>query len=80
MKIKLYGRLADVVGHELEIECPLSCSIGQLRRKLVNDFPDARGLLLDNEVRACVDNHIVGDDYLLSPADTVEFLPPVSGG
>jgi molybdopterin converting factor small subunit len=31
-------------------------------------------------LRTCVGDRLVHDDHVLSGTDTVEFLPPVSGG
>jgi molybdopterin converting factor small subunit len=37
-------------------------------------------VLRSRRARTCVGDRLVHDDHALSPADTVEFLPPVSGG
>lgn len=80
MKVRLYGRLADIVGAELEIDGGSGCSIGQLRGRLIADVPAIRAKVLEKRVRACVNGVVVDDDYLPGPTDCVEFLAPVSGG
>ena len=80
MKVFFYGRLADAIGRELEIELPLGCSIGQLRERLIADHPEAEQPLRNIRSRACVDGVLVQDAFVPDLADRIEFLPPVSGG
>lgn len=79
-KILFHGKLADVLGRDLEMEAPKGCSIGKLRAHIATEHPNAGEALRDSRVRACVGDSIVADSYLLAPGDEVEFLPPVSGG
>ena len=82
MNVLFYGRLAEMIGPELEIEVPSGCSIVQLRDRLIADHPQAaRALGSERErARACVADAFVDGQYILQPSDRVEFLPPVSGG
>ena len=80
MKLLFYGRLADVLGREMEIDTPATCTIAQLRSQLVGEHCHARELFDDKRVRACVAGKIVDNEYLARDSDVVEFLPPVSGG
>lgn len=80
MKVFFFGRLADAIGRELEVEMPVGSSIGQLRERLIADHPDAEQPLRSIRSRACVDDVLVPETFLLAVADRVEFLPPVSGG
>ena len=80
MKVAFYGRLAEVVGTELDIEAPTGCSIEELRNKVIAEYPRAEEALCNERARACVGDAIVHDSYVLDGADRVEFLPPVSGG
>ena len=77
LRIRFYGRLADVIAPEVQL-ATLGCTIGDLRSRIVNDFPAADAML--NRARACVGDRLVGDEQSIGEADTVEFLPPVSGG
>ena len=80
MKVAFYGRLAEAVGTELDIEAPPGCSIAELRSKLIAEHPQAEETLRNKRARACVGDALVHDSYVLGAADRVEFLPPVSGG
>jgi molybdopterin converting factor small subunit len=80
VKILFYGRLADAMGPELELDAPQGCSMSELRSRLVTSNPAASQALSGRRIRACVGDAFVSDDYILTPADRVEFLPPVSGG
>lgn len=80
MKILFYGRLADAMGRELDIDAPTRSSVGELRQSLVDDHPELAGGLDSKRARSCVADTLVGDDYRLAAGDTLEFLPPVSGG
>jgi molybdopterin converting factor small subunit len=79
VKVLFYGRLADAIGPELTIEAS-GCSIAQLRDKLIADHPSAKEALASERTRACVGEAIVHDHHIVERTDTVEFLPPVSGG
>lgn len=76
----MHGRLADILGRDVEIAVPPHCSIAGLRRRIAAEHPDAAEAMLSGRVRVCVADAIVSDRYRLAPGDTVEFLPPVSGG
>lgn len=80
MKVVFYGRLADVVGPEVELEVSPGCSIGEMRTLLAAEHPAAAATLANRRALACVGGSVVRDDYVTSPEDWVEFLPPVSGG
>lgn len=80
LKLLFYGSLADLVGRELDIDSPSGCSLSELRRSIVALSPEAARALADHRVRAYVHDHFVGDEYIVSNADCVEFLSPVSGG
>lgn len=80
MKVLFYGRLAEVIGPELETKAQPGCSIGELRDRLIAEHPRAEHTLRSTRARACVGNVLVQDDYVLAETEMVEFLPPVSGG
>jgi molybdopterin converting factor small subunit len=80
VKVAFYGRLAEVVGTELDVEAPPGCSIEELRNTVIAEHPQAENALRNKRARACVGDAIVHDNYVPDPADRVEFLPPVSGG
>lgn len=80
MKILLYGKLADVLGREVELAAAAGCTIAQLRDRIAIDFPQAAELFRSNRVRACVGDSFVDDGYVVQAGEQVEFFPPVSGG
>ena len=80
MKVLFYGRLADTIGSELEVEAPPGRSVGELRERLIAEHPQAEQPLRSKRARTCVGDKLVGDDYRLALGDKLEFLPPVSGG
>jgi molybdopterin converting factor small subunit len=80
MKILFHGKLATLLGREVEIAASSDCSIAELRAKIAAEHPHAADALRDKRARACVGDSIVPDSYRIAPGDEVEFLPPVSGG
>ena len=80
MKVLFYGRLSDLIGRELDLSAAAGCSVGQLRDRLAAEHPQAEQSLRSDRVKTCVGGTLVHDDHVLEAADTVEFLPPVSGG
>lgn len=80
MKIVCYGKLRDMLGEERELPPEPAESVAGLRDRLARLHPHAAADLLSARTRACVDDMIVGEDFVVSGHDTVEFLPPLSGG
>lgn len=80
MRLLFYGRLADAIGPELELEAPVGSSVAELRDRLATDYPHAEDVLRGKRTRACVGDTLVPDDYRLASGETLEFLPPLSGG
>lgn len=79
MKIHFYGRLAESLGREIEVELSDKCSIAALRQRLATEYPRAANAL-GHRTRALVGDIVVADSHILRPGDSVEFFPPVSGG
>lgn len=80
MKVKFYGRLADVLGSEQQLDIGHGRTVEEVRRLVAERHPDAGEALLDRKVRACIGESIVPDSRAVEPDETVEFFPPVSGG
>ena len=72
-KIAFYGKLAELIGREIEIELPAGgCTIAALRARFDG---------LDRAtVRACVNDAMVGEEHVVLSGDRIDFLPPLSGG
>lgn len=79
-RIVLHGRLVDLLGREISIPIAADCSVGDLRCLIAAEHPEAAGAILSPRVCACVGDAIVIDGFRPGPGETVEFLPPVSGG
>ena len=80
MKILFHGRLDEAIGPELDLETGPGCSVAELRDRLIAEHPEAEQPLRSRRARACIGDAMVHDDYVVRASDTVEFLPPVSGG
>ena len=80
MKILFYGRLADAIGPELQLDGQSPCSVAELRDRLAEEHPHAQAVLQNRRALTCVGDRFVRDDHSLSAGDIVEFMPPVSGG
>lgn len=78
MRVLLYGRLAETIDRQVDIDLPRGCSVGELRRLLSDAHPQAAEHL--RRSRAIIGDAAVGNEHVVGPADEVEFLPPVSGG
>ena len=80
MKIRFYGRLGETLGAQIDVDPPEGTdTILKLRAVLGEMFPDASADLRER-TRACVADSIVGENHVLAGTETVEFLPPLSGG
>jgi molybdopterin synthase sulfur carrier subunit len=81
MKIGFFGRLAERLGREIDFDLPEgACSITALRRQLAQQFPSVAADFNSGSLRACVDEQIVPDSYMVGPGQRIEFFPPLSGG
>ena len=81
MNVRLYGRLADLLGEQVRLDVPAEgCSVAELRRIVARAHPAAATAILGPGVRAIVGDDVVGDAHMVEAGDRVEFFPPVSGG
>ena len=80
MRILFHGRLAEAIGRELDLDAAPGCSVAEVRERLIAQHPEAEQPLCSRRARTCVGDAIVHDKYVVQAFDTVEFLPPVSGG
>lgn len=79
MNVQFYGKLADMLGRDVEIDVGAECSIGEIRQRLSSEHPQAARALAAR-VRACVGDRFVSDSHVVGAGETVEFLPVISGG
>ena len=80
LKVRSYGKLADLLGQERTVEIATPCTVADLRVHLAAECPAAAEALASKRVRACVGDTIVSDRHLLSASEPIELLAPVSGG
>ena len=80
LKVRSYGKLADLLGQERTVEIETPCTVAALREHLAAQCPAAAEALASKQVRACVGDAIVSDSHILSASEPVELLAPVSGG
>jgi molybdopterin converting factor small subunit len=80
VKVRSYGKLADVLGPERDVGIDAPCTIAELRAHLAAECPQAAEPLANGRVRACVSDTIVPDSHVVAPGETIELLAPVSGG
>jgi molybdopterin converting factor small subunit len=80
LKVRFYGKLADLLGNEREVSIDSPCTVADVRVRLGIDHPEAAESLGNRRVKACVGDMIVHDGHVLSSGETLELLAPVSGG
>lgn len=80
MKVLFFGKLRDSLGDAREIDAVEGETVAALRRRLAAAHPHASADLLGPRTRACVDDAIVGEDFVLRGDERIELLPPLSGG
>jgi molybdopterin converting factor small subunit len=75
MRVLFFGRVADQLGRERQVELPLAgCTIAELRRLIGADVLGRPG------IRASIDKQVVGEDAFVRPGAEVAFFSVFSGG
>ncbi len=80
MRVGFYGKLADAIAPEVEVDMAGACSIADLRTRLAGLYPHATSDIAGPRSRACVAGQLVHDSFLVQPGQDVEILAPLSGG
>lgn len=80
MKVRFYGKLADLFGSEREVVIGNPCTVAELRDRLAIDHPAGAESLRHQRVRACIGDVIARDSDIVPTGAVLEFLAPVSGG
>ncbi len=79
LRILLFGRVSDALGHQLEALIPEDgCSVAELRRLICEQT--GSDLLRRKGVRASVDKQVAGEDAVVRPGAEVAFFSVFSGG
>jgi molybdopterin converting factor small subunit len=75
MRVLFFGRVADQLGRERQVELPSAgCTIAELRRLIAADVLGRPG------VRASIDRQVVGEEAFVRPGAEVAFFSVFSGG
>ena len=78
-KVKLYGELADFVGHK-EFDAVIN-STADAVKFLVSNFPQLEGHMNDRYYKVIVNDYDIGEDELHNPigSEGVSIVPVISG-
>ena len=78
-KVKLYGELADFVGHK-ELDAVIN-STADAVKFLVTNFPQLEGHMNDRHYQVIVNDYDIGEDELHNPigSEGVSIVPVISG-
>ena len=77
--VKLFAAARDLAGQEeLAVALPASATIGELRRRMGEQFPTLAPLL--PHAMFAVDTEYVSDDAPVPENIEIACIPPVSGG
>ena len=78
-KVKLYGELADFVGHK-EFDVVIN-STADAMRFLVSNFPQLEGYMNNRNYQVIVNNYDIGEEELHDPigSEGVSIVPVISG-
>lgn len=79
-KVKLYGELAEFVGHK-EFEVKVD-SIGRAVSFLINNFPEIEKYMSPKYYQVKVGNYEIGEDelhYPIGQKEDIHFVPVISG-
>ena len=79
MRVTFYGKLADQLDRTVEIDGDAT-TVGEVRARLAERFPDVRDELLAPSLKACIGDLMVGDEHPVTDDGEVELFPPLSGG
>jgi molybdopterin converting factor subunit 1 len=79
VSVRLFARAKDLAGSDaVQVALPAGATVGDLRRKLQDDWPRLAELL--PRCAIAVGGEFAGDTTPLEPDQEVAVLPPVSGG
>ena len=75
MRVLFFGRVADQLGHERQVDMPAAgCTVAELRRLIAAEVLGKPG------IRASIDREVVGEDAFVRPGAEVAFFSVFSGG
>ena len=77
MKVLLFARAKDLIGADC-VEVADAATVGELRSRLIERYPNLAGLLEKSAV--AVNDEFAEDGATIPAGAEVALLPPVSGG
>jgi molybdopterin converting factor subunit 1 len=78
VRILAFGIARDILGgSQMTMELPKQASVGQLKEKLCDQYPDFQKLA---SLSIAVNTAYAEDNQLVQPEDELVIIPPVSGG
>jgi molybdopterin synthase catalytic subunit len=79
VRVRLFAGLKETIGERcIELQLPDGATVGDLRAQIAREYPLVKAIL---PTTVCaVDEEYVNDDRVLTAADDVALIPPVSGG
>lgn len=79
VRVRFFARYAEIVGRsEAAMSVALPATVGDVVRRVREDFPGARAL--PERPLAAVNQHHVKLDARVGDGDEVALLPPIAGG
>ena len=78
-KVKLYGELADFVGHK-ELDAVINCTADAIRF-LVSNFPKLEAHMSQRYYKVLVDNYEIGEEDIQNPIgkSDISIVPVITG-
>jgi len=77
--IRLFAAAKQAAGRNaVELELPEGATIGQLRQRLAEEYPQLSTLI--RQAMFSIDAEYAGDKQEIAPDADVACIPPVSGG
>ena len=77
--VRLFARARDLAGSDiLNLDLPAGASVGELRRRIAESFPELRDFL--PRCAVAVGEDFAADDRVIPSGAEVAIIPPVSGG
>ncbi|MFQ5586030.1 MAG: MoaD/ThiS family protein [Thermodesulfobacteriota bacterium] len=81
VRLKFFAMLKGLVGREdVEMDIPGALTVGELKAKLVEEYPSLKDVLDSRSVLVSVNQEFGGNERKVTDGDEVAFLPPFSGG
>jgi molybdopterin synthase sulfur carrier subunit len=79
VSVKLFAGLQGLVGKPVvELALPSGATVGQLRDKIVEEYPVLEAFI--GTLVCAVNEEMVPVDHVLADDEKVELIPPIAGG